>query len=148
MGYHPEIILAGRRMNDSMGKYIATEVIKLMMRKNIKIIASRVLILGFTFKENCPDIRNSKVIDIYDELKSFDINVDVFDPWADAKEVLEHYGISILSKEKEIIIEKYSAIILAVSHSEFNFLNLSKSQNLVIFDVKGILGKDKVDARL
>ena len=95
VGYHPEIILAGRRLNDSMGKHVATEVVKLMMRKDLKVIDSRVLLLGFTFKEDCPDVRNTRVIDIYNELKNFDINVEVYDPWADSNEVKNEYGIEI-----------------------------------------------------
>lgn len=148
VGYHPEIILAGRRLNDSMGKHVATEVIKLMMRKNLKVIDSKVLILGFTFKEDCPDVRNTRVIDIYQELKSFDMDVDVYDPWADDKEVLHEYGIQISSKGDEPNLENYSAIILAVAHKEFRALYIQKSENQVVFDVKGILDKSNVDSRL
>ncbi|MEY2705687.1 MAG: hypothetical protein RL407_1749, partial [Bacteroidota bacterium] len=100
VGYHPEIILAGRRVNDSMGKFVATEIIKLMMRKDLKIIDAKVLILGFTFKENCPDVRNTRVIDIYHELRTFDMMVEVYDPWANPEEVKAEYGISILGGEK------------------------------------------------
>ena len=148
VGYHPEIILAGRRVNDSMGKHVATEVIKQMMRKDLKVIDSKVLILGFTFKENCPDVRNTRVIDIYQELKSFDMDVDVYDPWADAAEVRHEYGIEILSGSKAPNLSEYAAVILAVAHQEFKGLSLEKSDNLVVFDVKGILPKDKVDSRL
>jgi UDP-N-acetyl-D-galactosamine dehydrogenase len=148
MGYHPEIILAGRRLNDSMGKHVATEVIKLMMRKDLKVIDSKVLILGFTFKEDCPDVRNTRVIDIFNELKAFDIEVDVFDPWADAKEVKHEYGIEILSRENTPNLDEYSAVILAVAHKEFKQLHIQKSDNQVVYDVKGILEKSKVDARL
>jgi UDP-N-acetyl-D-galactosamine dehydrogenase len=148
LGYHPEIILAGRRLNDSMGKYVATEVIKLMMRKDLKVIDSKVLILGFTFKEDCPDVRNTRVIDIYNELKSFDIEVDVYDPWANPQEVAHEYGISILSGDQAPLNESYSAIILAVSHSEFLKFPLKNSPNQVIYDVKGFLKKNVVDARL
>jgi UDP-N-acetyl-D-galactosamine dehydrogenase len=146
VGYHPEIILAGRRLNDSMGKHVATEVIKLMMRKDLKVIDSKVLILGFTFKEDCPDVRNTRVIDIYNELKSFDMDVDVYDPWASASEVGHEYGIQI--KAEEPTLSDYSAIILAVSHQKFLSLKLEKSPTQVIYDVKGILNKDLVDARL
>jgi UDP-N-acetyl-D-galactosamine dehydrogenase len=146
VGYHPEIILAGRRLNDSMGKHVATEVIKLMMRKDLKGIDSKVLILGFTFKEDCPDVRNTRVIDIYNELKSFDMDVDVYDPWASASEVGHEYGIQI--KAEEPTLSDYSAIILAVSHQKFLSLKLEKSPTQVIYDVKGILNKDLVDARL
>ncbi|MCS4433120.1 nucleotide sugar dehydrogenase [Aquiflexum gelatinilyticum] len=148
VGYHPEIILAGRRLNDSMGKYVATEVIKLMMRKNLKVIDSKVLILGFTFKEDCPDVRNTRVIDIYNELKSFDMEVDVYDPWADSKEVMHEYGINIFNQEDKPNLSEYSAIILAVAHKEFLKLEIQKSENLVVFDVKGIFSRSKVDARL
>lgn len=146
VGYHPEIILAGRRLNDSMGKHVATEVIKLMMRKDLKVIDSKVLILGFTFKEDCPDVRNTRVIDIYHELRSFDIDVDVYDPWANAEEVTHEYGLNLLSESPEF--NNYSAIILAVAHKEFKSMKISKSENCVVFDVKGVLGKELVDARL
>jgi UDP-N-acetyl-D-galactosamine dehydrogenase len=119
-----------------------------MMRKNLKVIDSKVLILGFTFKEDCPDVRNTRVIDIYNELKSFDMDVDVYDPWADAKEVQHEYGIHISSKGDEPNLEKYSAIILAVAHKEFRPLSIQKTKNQVVFDVKGILDKSKVDSRL
>jgi UDP-N-acetyl-D-galactosamine dehydrogenase len=146
VGYHPEIILAGRRLNDSMGKHVATEVVKLMMRKDLKVINSKVLILGFTFKEDCPDVRNTRVIDIYQELKNFDIQVDVHDPWANPEEVMHEYGITVV---KELPSEKYSAVVLAVAHKEFaNFDIRSIVGNGVVFDVKGILNKEIVDARL
>lgn len=148
VGYHPEIILAGRRLNDSMGKHVATEVIKLMMRKNLKVIDSKVLILGFTFKEDCPDVRNTRVIDIYNELKSFDMEVDVYDPWADAAEVEHEYGIHIVNGGRTPNLEDYSAVILAVAHKEFRNWKIAKSANQVVFDVKAILEKELVDARL
>ena len=148
VGYHPEIILAGRRLNDSMGKHVATEVIKHMMRKDLKVIESKVLILGFTFKEDCPDVRNTRVIDIYEELLSFDMNVDVYDPWANAAEVKHEYGLDILSGAKAPNLDDYSAIILAVAHQKFAGMNLKKSASQVIYDVKAILPKDSVDARL
>jgi UDP-N-acetyl-D-galactosamine dehydrogenase len=146
VGYHPEIILAGRRLNDSMGKHVATEVVKLMMRKDLKVIDSKVLILGFTFKEDCPDVRNTRVIDIYQELKNFDIQVDVYDPWAKPEEVMHEYGITVVN---ELPSEKYSAAILAVSHKEFANLDIRAIVgNGVVFDVKGVLNKEMVDARL
>jgi UDP-N-acetyl-D-glucosamine/UDP-N-acetyl-D-galactosamine dehydrogenase len=148
VGYHPEIILAGRRLNDSMGKHVATEVIKLMMRKNLKVIDSKVLILGFTFKEDCPDVRNTRVIDIYNELKSFDMDVDVYDPWADAAEVEHEYGIQIVNGGRTPNLDDYSAVILAVAHKEFRDWKIAKSSNQVVFDVKAILNKELVDARL
>lgn len=148
LGYHPEIILAGRRLNDSMGKHVATEVIKLMMRKDLKVIDSKVLILGFTFKEDCPDVRNTRVIDIYNELKSFDMEVDVYDPWANPMEVLHEYGIEIISGKDAPNLGDYSAVILAVSHNQFRHLSIQKSANQVVFDVKGFLDKSLIDARL
>ncbi len=148
VGYHPEIILAGRRLNDSMGKFVATEVIKWMMRKDLKVIDSKVLILGFTLKDDCPDVRNTRVIDIYKELKSFDMEVDVYDPWADIKEVNEEYGIEILGGDEAPELTNYSAVILAVAHKQFKTLAISKSDCQVVFDVKAVLEKENVDARL
>lgn len=146
VGYHPEIILSGRRVNDSMGKYVATEVVKLMMRKGLKVLESKVLILGFAFKEDCPDFRNTKVIDIYNELINFEILIDVFDPWVDQLEVKNEYEIDILNT---LPSEHYSAIILAVEHKKFLNTNLrSLTPNGIIFDVKGFLPKDMVDGRL
>jgi UDP-N-acetyl-D-galactosamine dehydrogenase len=146
VGYHPEIILAGRRLNDSMGKHVATEVIKIMMRKNLKVIDSNVLILGFTFKEDCPDVRNTRVIDIYNELRSFDMDVDVYDPWANPVEVKHEYGIDTTNKQPDL--NQYSAIILAVSHQTFRSLDVQTSATRVVYDVKGVLPKNLVDARL
>jgi len=146
VGYHPEIILAGRRLNDSMGKHVATEVVKLMMKKNLKVIHSKVLILGFTFKEDCPDIRNTRVIDIYNELKNFDIRVEVYDPIANPKEVSRLYDIQILTQFPK---EKFSAMILAVPHKTFLNLDFRNFANKgIIFDVKGAWNKSKSDARL
>lgn len=148
VGYHPEIILAGRRTNDGMGKYVAQQTIKLMMRKGLKVIDAKVLILGFTFKENCPDVRNTRVIDIYQELLSFDMQVDVYDPWVDPKEVMHEYGISVMAKYHLPVIADYSAVILAVAHEEFTGMAIEATDERVIFDVKSILPKSKVDARL
>jgi UDP-N-acetyl-D-galactosamine dehydrogenase len=148
VGYHPEIILAGRRLNDSMGKHVATEVIKLMMRKDLKVIDSKVLILGFTFKEDCPDVRNTRVIDIYNELKSFDMDVCVYDPWADAAEVMHEYGIDVINGDSKPNLSDYSAIVLAVGHQEFKSWDIRKSDSQVVYDVKSVLGKELVDARL
>jgi UDP-N-acetyl-D-galactosamine dehydrogenase len=148
VGYHPEIILAGRRMNDSMGQYIANELIKQMLRKNLNIIGSNVLLLGFTFKENCPDIRNTRVIDIYNQLKDFDINIDLYDPWADAEEVKHTHDIEMMTKSPLNNLDIYSAIILAVAHDEFKNIKVKKTEHTVIFDVKGILPPEWVDARL
>ena len=148
VGYHPEIILAGRRLNDSMGRHVTTEVVKHMMRKDIKVMKSKVLILGFTFKENCPDIRNTRVIDIYRELESFDMKVDVYDPWADNAEVKHEYGIDIITGNVAPDLDQYSAIILAVAHNEFKSLKIVKSSSCAVYDVKGILPRQAIDARL
>ena len=146
VGYHPEIILSGRRLNDSMGRYVATEVVKLMMRKDIKVIDSRVLILGFTFKEDCPDFRNTRVIDIYKELKSFEMNVDIYDPWINTFEVKNEYDVDVLIEQPEM--SQYSAIILAVAHQKFSKIDIQSTKACVVYDVKGILPKQNVDARL
>jgi UDP-N-acetyl-D-galactosamine dehydrogenase len=146
VGYHPEIILAGRRLNDSMGKYVATEVIKLMMRKDLKVLDSKVLILGFTFKEDCPDVRNTRVIDIYNELVNFDIKVDVYDPWVNPNEAKHDYGIEIINDLHKV---HYAAVILAVAHKEFLELDVrSFAPNGIVYDVKGILPKAIIDSRL
>lgn len=146
VGYHPEIILAGRRLNDSMGKHVATEVVKLMMRKDLKVIDSKVLILGFTFKEDCPDVRNTRVIDIYNELINFDIQVEIFDPWVNPNEVREEYNIEVSS---DLPNSEYQAVILAVAHKEFLNLDVRSFAPLgVVYDVKGLLSKDIIDSRL
>jgi len=146
VGYHPEIILAGRRLNDSMGKHVATEVLKLMMRKDLKVVDSKVLILGFTFKEDCPDVRNTRVIDIYNELVNFDIQVDVYDPWVDPNEVEREYGIDV---KINLPIGPFAAVILAVAHKEFLSLDVrSVAPNGIVYDVKGILPKEMIDSRL
>jgi UDP-N-acetyl-D-galactosamine dehydrogenase len=149
VGYHPEIILAGRRLNDSMGKHVSTEVVKNMLKKNINVKGSRILILGFTFKENCPDIRNTRVIDIYNELKTYNVNIDVYDPWANRIEVEHEYGISMLSEiSKKNLSKNYKAVILAVAHDKFKSLELETSDLKVVFDVKGVLDINKIDGRL
>ncbi|MFX4210346.1 Vi polysaccharide biosynthesis UDP-N-acetylglucosamine C-6 dehydrogenase TviB [Aliarcobacter butzleri] len=142
IGYNPEIILAGRRLNDNMGIYVANQVIKLMIKKGHKIEASKVLVLGITFKENCPDIRNSRVIDVIEELQEFGCNIDIYDPWADTKEVEHEYNLKLI---KELNIAKYEAIVLAVAHNEFKQLKLKTDENIV-FDIKSIL--DETDGRL
>lgn len=148
VGYHPEIILAGRRLNDSMGAYVASEVVKLMLKSGKPVKDNKALMLGITFKENCPDIRNTRAIDIYNELKSYGMDVDIFDPWANPEEVKHEYGINILSKYPKN--NNFGAIILAVAHNEFMEIDLKEHKNngAVIFDVKGILDQDIVDARL
>jgi len=147
-GYHPEIILAGRRLNDSMGKYIASEVVKLMIRNKIPVKNTKVLMLGITFKENCPDIRNTKAIDIYKELISYGINVDIFDPWASPLEVQHEYGIKVSPQMDES--EKYGAVILAVAHNQFKEIDIKayKDSGAIIYDVKGILPRELIHARL
>ncbi|MHA7842828.1 MAG: nucleotide sugar dehydrogenase [Winogradskyella sp.] len=148
-GYNPEIILAGRKMNDSMGGYVATETVKMMINKGATIKGSNALVLGITFKENCPDIRNSRVIDIIEELQSYHVNVDVYDPWASTDEVKHEYNLD-LKTSMDDLQSNYDAIILAVSHNEFlevSFDNL-KSDKCVVFDVKSLLPINSVDARL
>lgn len=149
LGYNPEIILAGRRLNDSMGPYVAQETIKLMIKKGISVSNSNILVLGITFKEDCPDIRNTRAIDIIRELESYSVNVDIFDPWASAEEVKNEYGVD-LTTEKEDLKNNYDAVILAVSHKEFKELDLSQFVNgkHVKFDVKSILDKKNIDSRL
>ena len=149
LGYNPEIILSGRRLNDSMGPYVAQETIKLMIKKGIKIFGSNVLVLGITFKEDCPDIRNSRAIDIIEELQSYSVNVDVYDPWAAKEEVQHEYGIDLIGDEKEFD-KKYDGVVLAVSHKEFLSFDFKKYVNSdnVLFDVKSILTKGVADSRL
>ena len=144
-GYHPEIILAGRRLNDSMGSYVAEQVVKLMVKKDISVKNAQCLILGFTFKENCPDVRNTRVIDIINELKSYSIKPVIYDPWASIEEVKHEYNIEISNKMPE---GNFQAVILAVAHDEFKDLKLQSSGSQVIFDVKGILDSSQIDARL
>ncbi len=146
-GYNPEIILAGRRMNDGMGEYVAQQVIKLMIKKGIQVVGSKILILGFTFKENCPDVRNTKVIDIYKALKEYNLDITVYDPWANAAVAKREYGIDIVN---ELPADQYDTAILAVAHREFKDLDVTKlvkSQH-VIYDVKGFLDRKIVDGRL
>lgn len=147
IGYNPEIILAGRRLNDNMGIYVANQVIKLMIKKGHKIEGSKVLILGITFKENCPDIRNSRVIDVISELKEFGCNIDVYDPWADAAEVAHEYKLPLIENES-LKIENYEAVVLAVAHQKFHLLNIQKNKHQIIFDIKSFLDDSIVDGRL
>ena len=148
-GYVPEIILAGRRMNDGMGNYVAQEVIKLMIQKDAKVKNGKVLVLGITFKENCPNIRNSKVIDVISEFEKFNLNVEVFDPWANASEVKKEFGISLITETSKLK-DNYDAIVLAVAHKEFSDFNLDKhtAEKAVVFDVKSFFPKEKTDGRL
>ena len=145
-GYHPEIILSGRRLNDDMGKYVAGEVVKLMMKRSLPVLGSNVLMLGITFKENCPDIRNTRAIDVYQELESYNVNVDVYDPWADSKEVKDEFGFALIEAPNK----KYHAVILTVAHDEF--VNKELRSHLVdggiLYDVKGVIDIDTIDSRL
>lgn len=146
LGYHPEVILSGRKINDNMAVYIANDVIKLMAKNQLPIHGGKVLVLGLTFKENCPDIRNSKVVDLIRELASFGTQVDIYDPHADAGEVKHEYNLTLTKS----ISKKYHSIILAVSHKEFSSINWSelKEPNAVVYDVKGFLDKSLITARL
>ena len=146
-GYNPEIILAGRRMNDGMGEYVANEVIKLMLKKGIQVLNSNVLILGFTFKENCPDVRNTKVVDIVKALCEYNLNFTIYDPWANPVITKCEYGIEIIN---ELPHELFDAAILAVAHKDFESLDIKKliKENSVIFDVKGFLSREIIDDRL
>ena len=148
LGYHPAVILSGRRVNDSVAEFIASKVVKLMIKKDIPVSNSRALILGVTFKENCPDVRNTKVVDVYRELKEYGVNVDIYDPWANKEEVMHEYGVEIITDLREE--EQYDSLIVAVSHTEFLKLdlNLFKKPNSVVFDLKACLNRESVDARL
>lgn len=141
LGYHPEIILAGRRLNDSMGSYVASEVIKLMLKNDVKVKGARILLLGITFKENCPDVRNTKVVDVVANLKEFGTDVTIYDPWANPVEVKHEYGLTTLT---EVPDQKFDAIVHAVAHNEFNALDLEKlkANACVVYDVKGVLEGD------
>ena len=150
VGYYPEMILAGRRLNDNMGSYVANEVSKLMTKKRIQIAEANILIMGLTFKENCPDHRNTRVVDLVKEFKSFSCNVDVYDPWVNRKQVAEEYKIETIDKP---IKDKYDAIILAVSHDEFKSLTEGQiraygKDNHVLYDIKYLLKANQSDGRL
>ncbi len=146
LGYYPQVILSGRRVNDHMGVFVANKLVKLLIKKGHRIEGSRVLILGITFKENCPDIRNTRVVDVYRELTDFGMRVDVYDPWASGREVSEEYGIKLSPQ----ILGPYEAVILAVAHAEFKELDFSEftRNDSVVFDLKATLPKASVDARL
>jgi UDP-N-acetyl-D-galactosamine dehydrogenase len=148
LGYNPQVILSGRRVNDHVGHFVANKVVKLMIEKDHKIRGSRALIMGITFKENCPDVRNTRVVDIYHELKQFGLLVDIYDPWADAAEVRHEYGLEVLNKLEPTVV--YDAIVVAVAHNEFLSFDYEKVKrnNGVIFDTKACLDRRLVDARL
>ena len=137
----------GRRLNDGMGKYVAGEVVKLMMKRSLPVLGSNVLMLGITFKENCPDIRNARAIDVYEELKSFNVNVDVYDPWANAEEVKDEFGITLTTNITE---KHYHSVILTVAHNDYLDLDLRSFlvDEVVLFDVKVVLPIGEIDARL
>lgn len=150
VGYHPEMILAGRRLNDNMGSYVVDQICKLMIKKRIHIDGSNILIMGLTFKENCPDLRNSKIKDLINGFGDFNSNVDVYDPWADKAEALREYDVELIEKPK---VGKYDAIILAVSHDQFKKIKIEKlraygKDEHVIYDIKCIFSQDQVDGRL
>jgi UDP-N-acetyl-D-galactosamine dehydrogenase len=147
-GYHPEIILAGRRLNDGMGEYIAHEIVKLMVKKYIQVKGANVLVLGITFKENCPDVRNTRVMDILLTLKDYETNITIFDPWADPAKVKQEYGWESLNELNGM--NDFDAILLAVAHDEFKKLDLNGlcKKVKVIYDVKGVLDRGMIDARL
>ena len=149
-GYHPQIILAGRRINDGMGGHVAEQVIKLMTQHRMHVVDSNILIMGLTFKENCPDLRNTRVVDIIAEFKTYHANIDVFDPWVDPREAREEYGIEPI---REVKPGTYDAIVLAVGHDQFKSMSVDDIRRLgkadsVLYDIKGILPKDEVDGRL
>ncbi|RAJ17897.1 nucleotide sugar dehydrogenase [Olleya aquimaris] len=146
VGYHPEIVLAGRRLNDSMGEYVATQVLKLMVQHNISIKKAKVLMLGVTFKENCPDTRNTKAIDVYNTLKSFNLNVEVYDPWANKEEVQKEFNLTLIDK----LNHNYDTIVHTVCHDEFKKINFNdiKSKNGLVYDVKGTLNINDISGRL
>jgi UDP-N-acetyl-D-galactosamine dehydrogenase len=147
LGYNPEIILSGRRINDGMGEYVADQVVKLMLKKGIQVLGSNVLVLGFTFKENCPDVRNTKVIDIIKTLEEYNANVTIYDPWANPAIAKHEYGVEL---HNELPEQHYDAIILAVAHNEFKILDIThiSNGNSVVYDVKGILSEEVIDGKL
>ena len=151
LGYHPEIILAGRRLNDNMGAHVANRVVKLLIQKGHRVQGAKVLVLGITFKENCPDIRNSHVVDVIRELRDFGCAVEVHDPWADADEVRHEYGLDLVpALAGRAPFDGYDAVVLAVAHEKFRALDFSRIENgnAVVFDIKAFLGREQVDGRL
>lgn len=146
MGYHPEIILAGRRLNDSMGEYVASQVVKLMIKKGVVVNGSHLLMLGITFKENCPDVRNTKIVDVIAALKDYGIKISIYDPWANPSEVAHEYGLVTTNTLPQ---ERYDAVVLGVAHQEFSSIDFAaiKKENCVVYDVKGVLG-NRADAKL
>lgn len=150
LGYHPEVILAGRRINDGMGKYVAAEIVKLMIKRELRVKNSKVLMLGITFKENCPDTRNSHAVDVVRGLTEFGCEVDIFDPWAEPAEIAHEYGLKSVRQLSALAGSKYDGVVLAVAHREFRELDFDtfKNENAIVYDIKSVLPKDKVTARL
>ena len=149
-GYYPEIILTGRKLNDSMGKYVANEIINLMTKKRIQVVDSNILVMGLTFKEDCPDLRNTRVVDVVEELSGFHCNIDVYDPWIDKEESIREYGITPVEQPEP---GKYDAVIIAVAHHQFKAMGITAiralgKKNHVLYDIKYILPAEKVDGRL
>lgn len=146
-GYHPEIILAGRRLNDSMGDYVASRIVKLMIKKQIPVNHAKLLMLGITFKENCPDVRNTKIVDVIKALKDYGIDVSIYDPWANPEEVAHEYGLKM---HKELPDDRYDVVVLGVAHQSFNDIDLEKlkNKNAVVYDVKGVLDTNAIDGKL
>ena len=146
-GYHPEIILAGRRLNDGMGEYVASQIVKCMIRKDIPVNGANILILGITFKENCPDVRNTKVVDVISSLKDYGANITIHDPWADQREVLHEFGLTSL---RTLPNKKFDAVVLTVSHNDFKRIDYQtlKNNNAVVYDVKNFIDEAFVDCRL
>lgn len=145
-GYHPEIILAGRRLNDSMGEYVASQIIKLMIKKGVTVNGASILMLGITFKENCPDVRNTKIVDVIESLKEYGVTITIFDPWANAAEVKHEYGFEIMNTQPT---NKFDAVVLGVAHNVFSSIDFSilRNENSVLYDVKGVLGS-RADGKL
>ena len=150
-GVLPRVMFSARRLNDGMGDYVGNQVVKLMNKKGILVQDSKILILGFTFKENCPDVRNTKVIDIYHTLAEYTKNITIYDPWANADKVMHEYGVILNNGEMNILFYQFDAVILAVAHNEFNSINIRRflaTNNGVVYDVKGVLNKEWIDGRL
>ncbi|MEG0618980.1 MAG: UDP binding domain-containing protein, partial [Terrisporobacter sp.] len=150
IGYHPEIILAARRLNDRMGEYIATQLIKEMVKQRIQVIGSKILVMGLSFKENCPDIRNTKIIDMVKALKEYELDLDIYDPWVNSEEVEHEYGLAPMM---ELTPHTYDAVILAVAHEQFKSMTVEKIRALgkskfVLYDLKYLLDKNESSLRL
>ena len=147
------MILAGRRLNDNMGKYVVSEIVKLMLHRQLPVSGAKVLVMGLTFKENCPDIRNTKVVDLVAEFKDYGCDVDIYDPWANKDEVLREYDLSVVPKASSLEPQAYSTVVLAVAHNEFKEMGVEKIRELmandgVLYDIKYVLPKEAVDGRL